>query len=91
MLKHALDDVETTREKWWCVAARYMELRKGREGLRVLGKVDARKWCETIKKEKSGVENDAGGGGAKRVKVEAIAGRKEVGRDEGGEGKYEDK
>ncbi|KAI5857039.1 hypothetical protein BZA05DRAFT_433703 [Tricharina praecox] len=74
LLDRALDEVETGREKWW-----------GREGIRELGKVGAKRWCENIKKE-SGVDGKkiaatGSGRGAKRAKIEEDAEEEKEGED----------
>ncbi|KAF8247082.1 hypothetical protein K440DRAFT_661692 [Wilcoxina mikolae CBS 423.85] len=51
-LMQALEDLESGREKWWFVAARYAELRKPKAaGMRELGKMGAKKWCGIIRGE----------------------------------------
>jgi len=77
LLKRALDDVESAREKWWCVAARYAELRKGRNELRDLGKMEVKLWCGNIRKMKK-----PEGGGGKRAGGEAGRGAKRARVDE---------
>lgn len=50
-LKRALKEVELGSEKWWCVAARYAEITKGKE-VRELKKGPAKKWSEILAKKK---------------------------------------
>lgn len=49
LLKRAVVEVETGKEKWWCVAARFAELSKGGAEARVLGKGACKKWSEVLK------------------------------------------
>ncbi|KAF8539555.1 hypothetical protein BDD12DRAFT_837692 [Trichophaea hybrida] len=51
LLDRAVKDVESMSDKWWFVAARYAELRKGKwEGeSRELGKVGCKKWWNAVK------------------------------------------
>lgn len=50
-LKRAQKEVESGSEKWWCVAARYTELTKGKE-VRELKKGAAKKWSDLLAKKK---------------------------------------
>lgn len=49
-LQQAVKDLDTGRDRWWFVAARYENIRKGKGGMRTLGKGGAKRWVGTIAK-----------------------------------------
>ena len=51
LLDKAVKEVETGKEKWWCIAARYAELGKGKD-VRALGKGGVKKWSEVLTKRR---------------------------------------
>lgn len=57
LLEKAVQDVESMSDKWWFVAARYMELKRGKEQAREMGKVGVRKWWGVVKEERAGKGN----------------------------------
>ncbi|KAF8542875.1 hypothetical protein BDD12DRAFT_316357 [Trichophaea hybrida] len=54
LLEKAVQDVEAMNDKWWFVAARYMELKKGKDQAREMGKLRAKRWWGVVKEERGG-------------------------------------
>ncbi|KAF8247083.1 hypothetical protein K440DRAFT_315604 [Wilcoxina mikolae CBS 423.85] len=62
LLEKAVQDVEAMSDKWWFVAARYMELKKGKDQTREMGKLGAKRWWRVLKEERGGKSGNVMGG-----------------------------
>jgi len=63
LLKKAVEDLDSGTDRWWFVAARYAELRKGDADTREMGKVGVKKWWGVVKSE----EGESAGGTPKKM------------------------